>query len=113
MALTVNALASPKPLTAEQQKALANLHTVAQKFEGIFVNMLFEQIRKGEPDDTLFGERSNGEKIYESMLDSERAQQIAKTGAFGIGAMVEASLRSAVLANASREAKSSTQAGMP
>jgi Rod binding domain-containing protein len=110
----VNSVASSQqPLTADQKKALANLHTVSQQMEGIFVNMLFEQMRKGESDDTLFGERSNGEKIYESMLDQERSKEIAKTGAFGIGAMIEAQLRPAVLANAETEAKSSTRGLLP
>lgn len=109
----VTGVSNTQPLTPQQQEALAKLHAVSQQFEGIFVNMLFEQIRKGEPDDTLFGERSNGQKIYESMLDEQRSQQIAKSGAFGIGAMVEASLRRAVLADAARESQDSTKAGLP
>jgi len=110
---TIDAVQNTLPLTAQQTQALKNLHTVAQQFEGIFVNMLFEQVRRGESDETLFGDRSNGQKIYESMLDSERAKEVAKTGSFGIGAMVEASLRSAVLANAAREARSSTKGDLP
>lgn len=96
-------------LTPEQQKALKNLHNVATQFEGIFVGMLLHEMRKGESDQTIFGQKSNGEKIYEEMLDDQRAQALGSTGSFGIAGMLESQLRSAVLANAGREAQSSTR----
>lgn len=111
MALTSGAggTMAAQPLGPEQQTALKNLHTVAVKFEGIFVGMLLREMRKGESDQTIFGEKTNGQKIYESMLDDQRAQDIASTGSFGIAKILEAQLRSAVLANAGREAQSSTR----
>jgi Rod binding domain-containing protein len=98
-----------QPLTPQQQTALKNLHKVAVQFEGIFVGMLLREMRKGESDQTIFGEKTNGQKIYEEMLDDQRSQEIASTGSFGIAKMLEAQLRSAVLANAGREAQSSTR----
>jgi len=104
--------APSKPLTAEQQAALANLHKVAVQFEGLFVGMLLHQLDKDQPDDTLFGKRSNGEKIFSDMLDDQRAQSMASTGYFGIAKEIEAQMRSAVLANAGTESKSSTKGGL-
>lgn len=98
-----------KPLTPEQQAALANLHKVATQFEGIFVGMLLHELHKDQPDDTLFGKRSNGEKIFSDMLDDQRAQSMASTGYFGIAKEIETQMRSAVLANSATEAKSSTK----
>ena len=101
-----------KPLTPDQQAALSNLHKVATQFEGLFVGMLLHELHKDQPDDTLFGKRSSGEKIFSDMLDDQRAQSMASTGYFGIAKEIEAQMRSAVLANAGHEAKSSTKAGL-
>ncbi len=101
-----------KPLTAEQQAALSNLHKVATQFEGLFVGMLLHEMHKDQPDETLFGQRSSGEKIFSDMLDDQRAQSMASTGYFGIGKMIEAQMRSAVLANSATESKSSTKGGL-
>ena len=110
---TIEALPSTQQLTPQQQTALKNLHKVATQFEGIFVGMLLHEMREGESDKTLFGTKTNAEKIFGSMLDDERAQAIASTGSFGIAKMLESQLRGAVLANAAREAKSSTKADLP
>ena len=110
---SVNPASAAAPLTPQQQTALKNLHKVAVQFEGLFVGMLLHQIREGESDQTLFGPRSNGEKMYEEMLDDQRAQDIASTGTFGIAKMLEAQLRGAVLANAGQESQSSTRSLLP
>jgi len=112
MPIDQTSAAQSKPLTAVQQAALANLHKVATQFEGIFVGMLLHEMDKDKPDDTLFGPRSNGEKIFSDMLDDQRAQSMASTGYFGIAKEIEAQMRSAVLANAGNEAKSSTKGGL-
>jgi len=104
---------SSQALTPQQQQALKNLHQVAVKFEGIFVGMLFRELRKDESDQTLFGPRTNADKIYGEMLDDQRANEIASTGSFGIAKMLESQLRGAVLANASQEAQASTKADLP
>jgi len=104
--------AQSKPLTPEQQAALANLHKVATQFEGLFVGMLLHELHKDQPDDTLLGKRSPGEKIFSDMLDDQRAQSMASTGYFGIAKEIEGQMRSAVLANSATEAKSSTKGGL-
>lgn len=112
MAIDPTAATQSQPLTPVQQAALANLHKVAVQFEGLFVGMLLHQMDKDKPDDTLFGKRSNGEKMFSDMLDDQRAQSMASTGYFGIAKEIEAQMRSAVLANAGAEAKSSTKGGL-
>jgi Rod binding domain-containing protein len=99
------------PLTAEQQQALKRLHEVAQQWEGVFIGMVFKEMRKSESDQTLTGEKSNGEKIFSEMLDQQRAEQFSQTGAFGLGRILEDQLRSAVLANAGRESKTAVTRG--
>jgi Rod binding domain-containing protein len=113
MALVIPAAPPANKLTPEQQAALKNLHQVAVQFEGIFVSMLLHEMQKGESNNTLFGPKTNGEKIFGSMLDDERAQAMAGTGSFGIAALVESQLRQAVLGDAGREAHTSTRVGLP
>ena len=97
---------APAPtLTPDQKQALTRLHDAAQQFEGIFIGMLFREMRKGESQVTLTGERSQTEKIFTEMVDDERAQSFAKSGAFGLAGLLESQLRAAVLANAPREAQ--------
>ena len=91
------------PLTAQQQQALSRLHQVSQQWEGVFVGMLFKEMRKGESDETVFGEKSNGEKIFGEMLDQQYADTMAKTGSLGLGKLLESQMRPAVLANAAHE----------
>jgi flagellar protein FlgJ len=97
--------ATPAPLTAEQQAALKNLHVAAQKFEAVFVDMLFKQMRAASPTTSITGKVSNAESTFEDMLDEKRSESIATTGSFGIGAMLEESLKASVLANPARAAK--------
>lgn len=113
MAATIQATTATQQLTPQQQSALKNLHKVATQFEGLFVGMLLHEMRQGESDETLFGTKTNAEKIFGDMLDDKRADAIASTGSFGIAKMLEAQLRGAVLANAAQEAKSSTKADLP
>ncbi|MBV8602953.1 MAG: rod-binding protein [Candidatus Eremiobacteraeota bacterium] len=101
--MDVSATTNAQPLTPAQQKALDGLHKVTQQFEGIFIGMLLREMRKGESDQTLFGDKSSGEKIFGEMLDDQRAQDLAKTGSFGLARVLEQQLKASVLANADRE----------
>jgi peptidoglycan hydrolase FlgJ len=92
--------ASSTPLTPAQQAALNKLHTAAQQLEGIFVDMLFKEMRASEPKTSIFGKVSESDKTWEEMLDQARADQLAKTGSLGIAKMIEAQLRNSVLASA-------------
>jgi len=110
VSLLASGTAGTKPLSAEQKTALAHLHTVAQQFEGVFVGMVLKEMRSTVAKDTFFGDSPSME-MFNSMLDDQRAQSMAQTGSFGIAKMVEAQLKTSVLANAAREAKTGVPTG--
>jgi flagellar protein FlgJ len=95
----LKSIASTPPLTADQQAALKKLHDAATQLEGVFVGMLFKEMHSTVPTDGIFGKQSNADQTWNEMLDQQRADQIAKTGSFGIAKMVESQLRASVLAN--------------
>jgi len=103
--------ASPAPLTVEQQKALANLHDAATKFEGVFLQMLMSAMNKTVSKDSIFGKDSASESTWQGMLSDERAQAMAKSGAFGLAQQLEQQLRSQVLGNAAHESKAQVDRG--
>ncbi|HEV3088635.1 MAG TPA: rod-binding protein [Candidatus Elarobacter sp.] len=88
---------SQPPLTADQQKQLTKLHEAAQQMEALFVDMLFKEMRKGAPTTSLTGKVSNAEQTFGEMLDTKRAEALSKSGALGIGAVVEQQLRASVI----------------
>lgn len=63
------------------------LKEACQGFEEMFLNLVYSKMRETVPDDPLFGS-SNGEKIMQSMLDSELTKQMAKAGGVGMADMV-------------------------
>ena len=94
-----------QPLTLEQQQSLKKLHQAAQQMESLFVDMLFKEMRKGAPPVSLTGKTSNAEQTFGEMLDTKRADELAKTGALGIGKILEQQLRSAVVGAPPQEPK--------
>ena len=60
----------------------ADLREVAEQFEAIFINQFLSQSRKTKLADDLFGNK--GTETYNSLLDQERAQQLAKSVDLGI-----------------------------
>ncbi len=89
---------SAAPLSPAQQQALAKLHQTAQQMESLFANMLFTELRKSAPPSSLTGKPSQADAMFGEMLDTKRAEDMAATGALGIGKVIESQLRSAVLA---------------
>jgi flagellar protein FlgJ len=100
------AASAQTPLTADQKKALANLHTAASQFEGVFLQMVMSAMRATVPQDSIFGEDSGSGQMWQSMLDDEYSQQMAKSGGIGLATQMERQMRAAVLANAHNEAQS-------
>src|SRR5471030_2847043 len=97
---TKAAAAAAKPeLTGEQKEALKRLHVAAQQFEAVFVNMLFKSMKAAAPTTSITGKVSNAEKTFSDMLDEKRSENVASTGAFGIGKILEDQLKAQVLAN--------------
>ncbi|MDQ2681667.1 MAG: rod-binding protein [Candidatus Eremiobacteraeota bacterium] len=105
MDIQKSAQATKPALSAEQTTALARLHAAAQQLEGVFVNMLFKAMHATVPKDSIFGKESAAQGTWNDMLDSERAQSVAKSGSFGIAKVLEQQLRSSVLSDASSESK--------
>ena len=89
--------AGQAPLTADQQASLKKLHDAATQLEGVFVGLLFKEMRNAAPPTTIFGKVSEQQKTFNEMLDTARANEIGKSGAFGFARAIEAQLRNAVL----------------
>ncbi len=91
--------------TPQQKAALSRLHTAATQLEGVFLDMLFTAMRDTVPKESIFGQESNAEQTFQTMLDEQRSQSVAQSGNFGIARVLEEQLRSSVLSDASRESK--------
>ena len=63
-----------------------DMEKVARDFESVFVNKLFESMRKGVPKSGLLD--SSAMKMYQSMMDQEMAKLMSKGKGMGIGEMV-------------------------
>jgi len=61
----------------------AKLMDACQQFESIFVHQIITQMRATIPEGGLF-EKSQGEKIFQDMLDEKYAQNISKAGGIGL-----------------------------
>jgi Rod binding domain-containing protein len=90
---------SAAPLTADQEAALKKLHVAATQLEGVFVNMLFKEMRQAAPKVTMFGKVSESEKTFNEMLDQARADKLAQSGSLGMAKIIESQLRDGVLAS--------------
>jgi peptidoglycan hydrolase FlgJ len=63
-----------------------DMEKVARDFESVFVNKLFESMRKGVPKSGLLD--SSAMKMYQSMMDQEMAKNMSERKGMGIGEMV-------------------------
>lgn len=82
---------SQTPLTpAEAAKKAADdkkLRTVCRDMETMFINMLLTSMRTTVPEGGLL-EKSNGEKIMQSMYDQQLSATMSKAGGIGIADML-------------------------
>ena len=105
MADSLNVGKAQQPqLTPDQQQALARLHQAATALEGVFMQMVLSAMQDTVPKDSIFGKESASEQTWQSMLTDQRAQDMSKSGGFGIAKALEEQLRSQVLADAKHEA---------
>ena len=65
----------------------AQLAWSAREFETYFLQQLWRIMRESVPRGGLF-ERSQGERIFEEMLDEERSHLMARTGQLGLAQMI-------------------------
>ena len=75
---------SPK-LTAslfQKHQKTSDLKEVAEQFEALFIQQILKQGRSAKLAEDILGSEAND--TYTSMLDQERAEQLAKTVNLGI-----------------------------
>lgn len=68
---------------AERKK----LMEVSKSFEAVFMNQMITAMRKTVTKGNLVPE-GQGEKIYQSMLDSEYSQKMSQSGQMGLAKMI-------------------------
>jgi len=66
----------------------AALHRAAQQFESLFLQMVLKAGHSADSSKGLLG-RSNGEKIFTDLRDSQFAKISSERGGFGIAEMLE------------------------
>lgn len=69
------------------QLADNELQDACQQFEALLINQVFTEMRRSIPEDG-FIQRSQGEQIFQGMLDSEFSQQISRTSSLGLAEML-------------------------
>ena len=71
----------------------AKLREAANEFEAIFIEQMLKTMRKTSLESD-FIKKSEGEKLFRSMLDEQYAILSAKSGRLGLGEMIFQQLRS-------------------
>ena len=67
-------------LSTQYQKKLKD---ACKGFESMFIQLMWKEMRKTVPENSLFGE-SNGEKIFRDMLDTEMSDRMSEAGGLGL-----------------------------
>lgn len=70
--------------TSTSQKALKD---AAEQFEALFLYQLLAEMRRTVPDTDLFGNRQ-AEKLFQSMLDQEVANNSAQAQSIGLAKLI-------------------------
>ena len=69
---------------SEATRERERLKKATQDFEAVFVGIMLKQMRKSMTGgNALFGNSSDS-KLYQDMMDDATAQQLSKTGSFGL-----------------------------
>ena len=71
----------------------ARLREASNEFEAIFIQQMLKTMRKTSLESDLI-KKSEGEKIFRSMLDEQYARLSAKSGSLGLGEMIYQQLKS-------------------
>ncbi len=71
----------------------ARLRETSNEFEAIFIQQMLKTMRKTSLESDLI-KKSEGEKIFRSMLDEQYAKLSAKSGSLGLGQMIYQQLKS-------------------
>jgi len=73
--------------SAFDKKDEAQLKKACQEFEGIFLKMMYRQMKATVPKSGLL-EEDSGMEVFESMLDDELMDQAAKSSRLGLSDML-------------------------
>ena len=68
------------------------LRDACEGFEEMFLELMYGKMRETVPENKLFGD-SNGDKIMQSMLDSEMMKKVASAGGVGLAKMIREQLK--------------------
>ena len=73
----------------------AKLREAANDFEAIFIQQMLKTMRKTSFESDMLP-KSEGEKVFQSLLDEQYAQISAKSGSLGLGEMIYQQLKAKV-----------------
>lgn len=76
---------------AKESGSDEELKKVSQDFESIFINMMFQNMRKSVGKDGIL-EKSYERELFESMLDEEMSKEMSKGQGIGLAKMLERQL---------------------
>lgn len=89
----LNPLNNPSmSLTGVKAHTDAEIRQVSQKFEAVFIRMMFKQMRDTVQKSPLFG-NSQAMEFFETMQDEEMANHLASAGGIGIGNVIYQKLK--------------------
>ncbi|HJT23785.1 MAG TPA: rod-binding protein [bacterium] len=88
--------ATLNPLSGLPSHSEAELKSVAQNFESLFMEMLMKEMRNSVQKSNLLG-NSRGMEFFESMYDEQLTQKLASSGGLGLGHMVYERLKQVTL----------------
>jgi len=66
----------------------AQLKRATVEFESFFLNMMLREMRRSVGNEHSFLPQSNAERIFQEMLDEERANAAANSGGIGLAEMM-------------------------
>jgi flagellar protein FlgJ len=89
--MTIDGFQGPAHLAADDShmspEEKEKLRTVARQFEAVFVNQMVGAMRKTVQPNGLMPQ-SQGEKIYQGMLDTEYADRLSQSNQFGLSDLI-------------------------
>ena len=88
--------AALNPLSGLPTHSQAELKSVAQNFESLFMQMLMKEMRNSVQKSGFLG-NSRGMEFFESMYDEQLTQKLASSGGIGLGQMIYDRLKQATL----------------
>ncbi|MFO8086027.1 MAG: rod-binding protein [Desulfobacterales bacterium] len=63
------------------------LNQLCQDFESVFINSLFQEMRKSVPDEGYL-ENDMGMDLFQEMMDMEVAREMSNRGGLGLGKLL-------------------------